>query len=90
MGLSVAIITDHPEITIENLPLCAALCVQNGMDPDKAIAAITLRAAQNCRIDDRVGSLEVGKDADIAVFTKLPTEFGAKCAMTFIDGERKA
>ena len=87
MGLSVSIITDHPEITIENLPLCAALAVSNGMDEDKALSAITLTAAKNCGISDRVGSLEVGKDADIAVFTASPVSFNSKCKMTFINGE---
>lgn len=85
-GLSVAIITDHPEITIDNLPLCAALAVQHGMDKTEALKGITINAAKNCGIEDRVGSLEVGKDADIAVFTKLPVEFGAACVMTFING----
>ncbi|MGN0180874.1 MAG: amidohydrolase family protein [Candidatus Ornithomonoglobus sp.] len=85
-GLSVAIITDHPEITIENLPLCAAMAVSRGMNAQKALCAITINAAKNCRIDYRVGSLEVGKDADIAVFDKLPVNFGAKCVMTFING----
>ena len=87
IGLDVSIITDHPEITIENLPLCAALAVSNGMDEKKALSAITLTAAKNCGISDRVGSLEVGKDADIAVFTALPTEFNSKCVMTFINGD---
>lgn len=86
MGLDVSIITDHPEITIENLPLCAALAVSNGMDEKKALSAITLTAAKNCGISDKVGSLEIGKDADIAVFTALPTEFSSKCIMTFING----
>lgn len=87
-GLDVAIITDHPEITIENLPLCAALAVSHGMDEKKALAAITFIAAKNCGISDRVGSLEAGKDADIAVYNALPTKFGAKCEMTFINGKR--
>ncbi|MCD8390686.1 MAG: amidohydrolase, partial [Firmicutes bacterium] len=65
-GLSVAIITDHPEITIENLPLCAVMAVKNGMDEYKALEGITIAAAKNCWIEDRVGSLEEGKDADIA------------------------
>ena len=86
MGLSVSIITDHPEITIENLPLCAALAVSHGMDEDKALSAITLTAAKNCGISDRVGSLEAGKDADIAVFTASPVQFNSKCKMTFING----
>ena len=87
MGLSVSIITDHPEITIENLPLCAALAVSHGMDEAKALSAITLTAAKNCGISDRVGSLEAGKDADIAVFTASPVQFNSKCKMTFINGE---
>ncbi len=85
-GIDVAIITDHPEITIENLSLCAAMAVKNGMDKDLALKGITITAAKNCRIDDRVGSIEIGKDADFAVFTALPTEFEAKCVKTFING----
>lgn len=86
-GLKVAIITDHPEITIDNLPLCAALAAAHGMEEDKALSGITVTAAENCGISDRVGTLEVGKDADIAVFTDNPVHFGAKCIMTFIDGK---
>lgn len=88
MGLDVSIITDHPEITIDNLPLCAALAVSHGMDEGKALSAITHTAAKNCGIDERVGSLKVEKDADIAVFTDLPTRFNSKCVMTFIDGKQ--
>lgn len=87
-GLDIAIITDHPEITIENLPLCAAMAVKHGMDEKKALAAITITAAKNCGIEDMVGSLEAGKDADIAVFTDLPTRFESVCEMTFINGEK--
>ncbi len=87
-GIDVAIITDHPETTIENLPLCAAMAQKNGMDRDLALKGITITAAKNCRISDRVGSIEVGKDADFAIFTALPTEFESKCVMTFINGEK--
>lgn len=86
-GLSVAIITDHPEITVENLPFCAVMAVRHGMDKTKALLAITKNAAKNCRIDNRVGSLDAGMDADIAVFTLPPTEFDAECVMTFVSGE---
>lgn len=86
-GLDVAIITDHPEIPVENLPLCAAMAVKNGMDRYKALEAITSTAAKNCRIDGRVGTLEVGKDADIAVFTANPVEFDSENIMTIIDGK---
>ncbi|MDO5398968.1 MAG: amidohydrolase [bacterium] len=86
-GLKIAIITDHPEITEDNLPLCAALAVKHGMNEYKALEAITITAAQNCRIDDRVGSLEKGKDADIVIMTDLPTRFDSKCVKVFIDGK---
>ena len=87
-GLSVAIITDHPEITQDNLPLCAAMAVSKGMDEEQAFNAITINAARNCKIQERVGSLEIGKDADICVFSDSPVKFGAVCKMTFIDGKR--
>ncbi len=86
-GISVAIITDHPEITIENLPLCAAMAVRHGMDETKALYAITSAAAKNCGIGDIVGTIEVGKDADIAVFTDLPVRFDARCVYTFVNGK---
>ena len=58
------------------------------MDEEKAFYAITINAARNCRINDRVGSLEIGKDADICIFSDNPVNFGAVCKMTFIDGKR--
>ncbi len=88
IGISLAIITDHPETTIEYLPLCAALAVKHGMDKQKALEALTVNPAKNCGIYDRVGTLEIGKDADIVVFDKLPYEFEAQAKMTFIDGKK--
>lgn len=85
-GLDIGIITDHPEITEDNLTLCAALAVKHGMNEYKALEAITIQAAKNCRIDDRVGSLEKGKDADIIIMSDLPTRFDARCIKVFIDG----
>ena len=87
-GIEVAIITDHPEITIENLPLCAAMAVRHGMDEEKALKALTITAAKNCGIDDRVGSIEVGKDADISVFDGNPVRFDSRCLYAFINGKR--
>ena len=88
LGISLAIITDHPETTIEYLPLMTALAVKHGMDKFEALKAVTVNAAKNCGISDRVGTLEVGKDADFAVFDKLPYEFEAEAKMTFINGEK--
>lgn len=85
-GLSVAIITDHPVVPIEYLPLCAALAVKSGMDEDDALRAITINAAKNCRIDERVGSLAIGKDADIVMFDKSPIDFYAKPLGIWVNG----
>lgn len=87
MGICVAIITDHPEITEENLLLCAQLAVRAGMDADAALAGITCNAAKNCGIFDRVGSLETGKDADFALFDKMPLDFNARNMMSIINGD---
>ena len=87
-GIDVAIITDHPEITIGNLPLCAVMAVKNGMNEEKALEALTVTAAKNCRISDRVGTLEIGKDADLCIWTKKPTDFNAECINVFIDGKQ--
>ena len=62
-GVKTAIVTDHPVIPIQYLPLCAGLAVREGMTHDDALRAITINPAEMCGIADRVGSLEVGKDA---------------------------
>jgi imidazolonepropionase-like amidohydrolase len=85
-GLSVAIITDHPETTIENLVLCASMAVKNGMNPAKALEGITSAAAKNCGIDSCVGSIEPGKDSDFCVFDGEIFSFTSKNIMTFING----
>ncbi len=85
-GLTVAIITDHPEIPEKHLPLCAALAVKAGMDKMAALRAVTVNPAKLCGIDGRVGTLETGKDADIAVFDRFPLEFEAKTTAVFING----
>lgn len=86
-GLQVAITTDHPVSLIQSLPICAGMCVKFGMPMEAALRAITLHAAQICNVADRVGSLETGKDADIAVFDGNPLEVSTQTYCTLIDGE---
>lgn len=86
-GISVAIITDHPEITTDNLLLCAQLAARSGMDGELALRGITAAAAENCGIGERVGSVRIGNDADFALFDKHPLDFTAKNIRTIIDGE---
>lgn len=74
IGLEIAIITDHPETPEKYLPLCAAIAVKHGMDEAEALRAITINPAKICGIDDRVGSLEKGKDADIVIWNGNPLD----------------
>nr|WP_304954797.1 amidohydrolase [uncultured Acetatifactor sp.] len=87
-GCQVSIITDSPVIPQEYLPLCAGLAVQAGMDPFAALQAITINPAKHAGIADRVGSLEVGKDADIVITDGCPFEVSTKVKHVFIDGKR--
>ena len=87
-GCQVSIITDSPVIPQEYLPLCAGLAVQAGMDPFAALQAITINPAKHAGIADRVGSLEVGKDADMVITDGCPFEVSTKVKHVFIDGKR--
>lgn len=86
-GIPVAIISDHPETTVENLVLSAAVAVKNGLDKRQALRAVTIHAAQCCGIAESVGSLEVGKDADFCVFSDDIFSFHAKNIKTYINGK---
>ncbi len=86
-GCQVSIITDAPVIPQQYLALCAALAVKSGMDPFQALQAITLNPAKHCGIEDRVGSLEAGKDADILLFDEDPFLLSASPLKVFILGE---
>ena len=86
-GIEVSITTDHPYTPIQYLNVCAAIAVREGMDEQKALEGITLTAARNLGISDKVGSLETGKDADIVLWNHHPFHFLAKPEMTMIDGQ---
>lgn len=85
-GIEFAMMTDHPVIPVQYLPVCAALSVREGLDEETALASITLHAARAVGLSDRIGSLEVGKDANIAVFAGHPFDFRTRCKMTLIEG----
>ena len=87
-GVRTAICTDHPEVPIQYLPLCAALAVKGGMNPEAALAAITIHPARLAGLDKRVGSLEPGKDADIVVTTGHPLDWNGKVRYVFIGGKQ--
>ncbi|QQY80090.1 imidazolonepropionase-like amidohydrolase [Keratinibaculum paraultunense] len=87
-GVKIAIMTDSPVIPLHYLPICAGLAVKSGLDEMEALKAITINPAEIVGIDDRVGSIEVGKDADIVIFDGNPIkDIDCKTYTTIIDGE---
>ena len=87
-GCHVSIITDSSVIPQQYLPLCAGMAVKAGMDPFDALKAITLNPAEHIGVADRVGSLEVGKDADVVITNGSPFEVLTEVKAVFIDGAR--
>lgn len=86
-GLTVSIITDAPVIPLEKLSLCAGLAAEEGLPMEEAWRAITINPARSLEIDDHVGSLEPGKDADLVLWTADPlTAVGGRACMTVVDG----
>ncbi len=86
-GIKVAITTDHPVTPIQYLPKCAGFAARDGLGIEEGLKAITIYAAEICGVADRVGSLEVGKDADIAIFDDNPMQTLTHTLYTLIDGE---
>ena len=87
-GCQVSIITDSPVIPQQYLPLCAGLAVKAGMDPFAALQAITINPARHLGIEDRVGSLEVGKDADIVLTDGDPLVSDTHILSVILDGKK--
>ena len=86
-GLQVSIITDAPVIPQQYLSLCAGLAVKAGMDPFKALQAITINPARHIGIEDRVGSLEAGKDADVVLTSGDPMVSDTVVKYVIVDGK---
>ena len=87
-GCHVSIITDSSVIPQQYLPLCAGMAIKAGMDPFDALKAITINPAEHIGVADRVGSLEVGKDADVVITNGSPFEVMTEVKAVFIDGAR--
>ena len=86
-GIEYAMMTDHPVTPEQYLPICTAVAVREGASEEGALKAITINAAKITGIADRVGSIEVGKDADIAVFSGHPFDFRSRCVLTMVNGK---
>ncbi|SHJ99287.1 Imidazolonepropionase [Anaerobranca californiensis DSM 14826] len=86
-GVKFAIMTDHPVIPQQYLPICAALAHKDGLPEEEALKAITINAAEIIGVADRVGSLEVGKDADIIILSGHLFDYKTVVEKTIINGE---
>ncbi len=86
-GANVCIKSDDAEL-MRHLNLEAAKMVKyGGVSEDQALAMITLNPARELGLDDRIGSIEVGKDGDLAIFDAHPLDAFARCELAIIDGE---
>ena len=86
-GVRTSIKSDSEEL-VRHLNLEAAKMVKyGGVTEAEALAMITINPAREIGLDDRIGSIEVGKDADLAVFNAHPLDGYARCELTLIDGE---
>ncbi len=85
-GVTIAITTDHPVVPINFLVHQASLSVKYGLDRETALQALTINPARIIGVDDRLGSLEPGKDADIVIWSGDPLDVLSRVQRAFQDG----
>jgi imidazolonepropionase-like amidohydrolase len=85
-GVKIAITTDHPVIPINFLVYQAALSVKDGLDPDTAIRALTVNPASMLGLDDKVGALKPGLDADVVMWSGDPLDVMNRAMRVFVRG----
>ena len=88
-NVKIAICTDHTVIPVQYLPISAQAAVKGGLDMEKALRSLTIDAAEILGVDDVVGSLTAGKDADIQLYRKgeSPFDLMSEPVLVMIDGE---
>ena len=87
-GVLCSICTDHPETPLQYLPLCAAMAMRSGLTRQEALAAITIQPARIAGLDWQIGSLEVGKDADLVLATGDPLELETRIEAVYSLGRK--
>jgi len=85
-GVVTSINSDSPELDRHLYHEAAKTMKYGGLTKDEAVALITINPARQLGIEDRVGSIEVGKEADLAIFTAHPLSIYARCRTTIVDG----
>ena len=87
-GAILALTTDHPVSPLNYLPLCAAMAKKEGLSPSAALEALTVNPARILGIEERVGTLEKGKDADVLLIRGDVLSLEHTVEAVFIDGVR--
>ena len=85
-GIPVAFQSDG-EDAARSLPLVGLHAVERGLGADAALAALTTGPSRMFKIDDRIGSLEPGKDGDLIIFSGPPFDAGSRVLRVLINGE---
>ncbi len=85
-GVRIAITTDHPVVPINFLVHQATLAVKEGLDRTTALESLTINPARIMGLDDRVGSLAKGKDADVVVWSGDPLDVMSRARRVFVSG----
>jgi imidazolonepropionase-like amidohydrolase len=85
-GVTIAITTDHPVVPINLLITQATLAVKEGLDRDVALRALTINPARIMGVDDRLGSLVAGKDADLCLWSGDPLDVTSRVLRAYIGG----
>jgi hypothetical protein len=86
VGLNVAINSDDAEMARRLNQEAAKTIKYGGLTPEEALNMVTINPAKMLRVDDKVGSLKVGKDADVVIWTDSPLSIYAKPLYTIVDG----
>ncbi|RZU60701.1 amidohydrolase [Zhihengliuella halotolerans] len=86
-GVEISIITDHPVVPIDFLVHQATLSVKEGLDPVTALRALTINPARVLGLAERIGSIEVGKDADLVLWSGDPLDVMQRATRVFIGGK---
>lgn len=87
-GVTIAIMTDHPVVPIHFLIYQASLAVKEGLDPTTALRALTIQPARIMGVQERIGSLAPGKDADLCVWSGDPLDVMSRVEQAWVNGRR--
>jgi imidazolonepropionase-like amidohydrolase len=86
-GVLISIMCDHPVIHLEHANIHAGVALRYGAKEEDLIKMLTINGARILGLEDRIGSIEEGKDADIVIWSHHPFDLRARAEKVYIDGE---